>query len=425
MGISLSDWAVGDAERTRRLEPEALVIAGVAQQNDQREPSCLGPPEELGHEGPADARALVGRPNRQWGDGDCLPSSDVPPGRHDMADDSLADNGDQLELGHDGSTRPRGRHDVELLACVSVRARERVPDHLQDGVVVGGDRTAYGRFVHLDDGTGIAKGRGTSVRTITGMPLGEADALDMPAVVDRLFSEPSLAALYDACCMGRPDFDFYLPLVMSADAVLDVGCGTGELLRLARQAGHVGRLCGLDPADAMLDQARLCPDVDWILGDLSATRWDRAFDLVVMTGHAFQVLVADEDIRASLGAIRSALTDDGRFVFETRNPNVGEWETWTPDNAVEVVSAGGAGVRMAHEVETPVADDLVSFRTTFTSTDWDRPQISRSTLRFLDARTLSVFLSDADLVIEDQFGNWDGTPLTEKSPEIITVARRA
>ena len=28
----------------------------------------------------------------------------------------------------------------------------------------------------------------------------------------------------------------------------------GELLRLARCSGHSGRLCGLDPADAMIDQ---------------------------------------------------------------------------------------------------------------------------------------------------------------------------
>lgn len=74
--------------------------------------------------------------------------------------------------------------------------------------------------------------------------------------VDQLFSEPVLAELYDAFCAGRQDFDFYLPFVMAANSVLDVGCGTGELLRLARENGHEGRLCGLDPAEAMLQQAR-------------------------------------------------------------------------------------------------------------------------------------------------------------------------
>ena len=243
-------------------------------------------------------------------------------------------------------------------------------------------------------------------------------------MVDLLFSEPTLAELYDAFCAGRPDFDFYLPLIMSAESVLDVGCGTGELLRLAREAGHKGRLCGLDPAEAMLQQARKRADVEWTLGDLSSDNWCREFDLVVMTGHAFQVLVEDSRLRASLAAIRSALTEDGRFVFETRNPIARGWENWTPDNAVEVVHDGNV-VRMAHEVETPVAGDLVSFTATFTNPSWDLPQISRSTLRFLGADTLSWFLSCAGLAIEEQFGDWDRRPLGEMSPEIITVARRS
>ncbi len=242
-------------------------------------------------------------------------------------------------------------------------------------------------------------------------------------MVDRLFSDPSLAELYDALCEGRGDFDFYLPLVMSAQAVLDVGCGTGALLHLAREAGHTGRLCGLDPAGAMLDQARKRSDIEWVRGDLASVHWEREFDLVVMTGHAFQVFVEDDELRAALAAIRSALTEDGRFAFETRNPRVRAWERWTPDNAVQVTDASGAEVRMEHEVATPVERDVVRFSSTFTSPRWDRPQVSRSTLRFLDADSLSSFLSDAGLAVEEQFGDWDRQPLTDTSPEIITIAK--
>ncbi len=242
-------------------------------------------------------------------------------------------------------------------------------------------------------------------------------------MVDRLFEEPTLAELYDAFCVGRRDFDFYLPLVMSAASVLDVGCGTGELLRLARQSRHAGRLCGLDPAGAMLDQARREPGVEWVLGDLTSVDWKREFDLIVMTGHAFQVLVDDDEIRDALVAIRSALTDDGRFVFETRNPEVREWESWVPENAV-TVEHGSSTVKMAHQVEQPVVGDVVSFTATFSSPSWDQPQVSRSRLRFLSKEKLGGFLADAGLVIEDQFGNWDRQPLTSVSPEIITVAMR-
>lgn len=193
-------------------------------------------------------------------------------------------------------------------------------------------------------------------------------------MVDRLFSDPALAELYDVLCQGRPDFGFYLPLVMSADSVLDVGCGTGELLRLARQAGHTGRLCGLDPVDAMLDQARTRSDIEWILGDLASVAWDQEFRLVVMTGHAFQVFVEDDEIRASLAATRSALTDDGRVAFETRNPQVREWEHWTLERPVKITGPGSAVVQYSREVEAPVNGDLVHFTQTFSSRGWDGPK---------------------------------------------------
>ncbi len=245
-------------------------------------------------------------------------------------------------------------------------------------------------------------------------------------MVDRLFSDAGLAVLYDALCprVERADFDFYLPLVMSAQAVLDVGCGTGSMLHEAREAGHRGRLCGLDPAEGMLAQARRRPDIEWVLGDLTAAAWKGEFELVVMTGHAFQTLVADHELHASLAAIRAALTPDGRFAFETRNPLARAWEGWTPEHAV-TFTTGDAAVRMARRIEAPFDGRTVSFSHTFTSPAWDQPQVSRSTLRFLGAAALSSLLADAGLAIEQQFGDWDRTPLTEASPEIITIARPA
>jgi ubiquinone/menaquinone biosynthesis C-methylase UbiE len=220
-------------------------------------------------------------------------------------------------------------------------------------------------------------------------------------VVDLQFSDAGLAALYDLFCPWeqRRDFSFYLPLVMSADAVLDVGCGTGALLHRARESGHSGRLCGLDPADGMLRQARRRSDIEWVHGDLGGVFWDREFDLVVMTGHAFQVLLEDDEIRTALGAVRSALVDGGHFAFETRNPLAREWERWTSASAVEVVEAGGPTVQMVNEAK-PVDGEVVSFTTTFTSSAWAQPRTSRSTLRFLDAGSLSRFLPDAGLTIE-------------------------
>ena len=123
-------------------------------------------------------------------------------------------------------------------------------------------------------------------------------------------------------------------------------------------------------------------------------------------------------------AIRAALAEDGRFVFETRNPLVREWERWTLENAVEIVR-DGTRVRMASQVDTPNAGDLISFTTTYTSPSWDGPRISQSTLRFLDLGSLSSMVLGAGLVIDERFGDWDRQPLTEASTEIITVARRA
>ncbi|UXY29703.1 class I SAM-dependent methyltransferase [Streptomyces sp. HUAS TT20] len=244
-------------------------------------------------------------------------------------------------------------------------------------------------------------------------------------MVDHSFADLSLAALYDRLNPWGAGDDFYLGLVNSADSVLDVGCGTGQLLRRAHKDGHPGRLMGLDPAAAMLVQARRsAPAVEWVLGDLRTRLWDNEFELVVMTGYAFQVLVDDDELRLCLRAVRSALTDAGRFVFETRNPAARAWEGWTPDRVREVTGADGTVVRVWHEVQGGPVGGRVTLTETYEGDGWARPLVSRATLRFLDPETLSGFLAEAGLEVVEQYGDWERGAVTPASPEIITVAER-
>jgi SAM-dependent methyltransferase len=245
-------------------------------------------------------------------------------------------------------------------------------------------------------------------------------------MVDHSYADLELAQLYDALNEWADCDDFYLDLVMSARNVLDVGCGTGRLLRAARTAGHTGRLTGVDPAAAMLVQARrAAPDVEWVLGDLESVRWHGEFDLAVMTGHAFQELLGDEEVRRLLEGVRSALAPGGRFVFETRNPAARPWEAWTPDRVREITDPYGDEVRVWHEVLGPMTGDRLTFTETFSGGRWERDRISRSTLRFLDADALDVFLGEAGFGVEARYGDWRrGAYAPAASREIVTVARR-
>jgi len=244
-------------------------------------------------------------------------------------------------------------------------------------------------------------------------------------MADRYFTDPYLAAVYDLANprSRRDDYDFYLPRIMAAGAVMDAGCGSGTLLAEARQSGHTGRLCGLDPAEAMLQRARSYPDIEWILGDLTVPSWRAEFDLIVMTGHAFQAILTDDQITTSLETARRALVDDGVFAFDTRNPAARAWEAWRPENARTITGPDGDHVSMLTQVVEPFDGRTVTFTHTFTGRHPSLPQVSRSTLRFLEADELRERLARAGFQIEAEFGAFDGRAVTSDAPEIVTIAR--
>ena len=153
----------------------------------------------------------------------------------------------------------------------------------------------------------------------------------MTETVD-LFEDTLVASVYDDLNPWGAGHEFYLGLAReSGGSVLDLGCGTGVLAcRIAAQGLKVAgfevagfEVAGAEPALGMLAVARARPEgkaVTWIESDGQSLALGRRFDLIYMTGHAFQAVQSDEAAVALLAAAARHLKPGGKFAFETRNP---------------------------------------------------------------------------------------------------------
>lgn len=199
---------------------------------------------------------------------------------------------------------------------------------------------------------------------------------------DATFADPRQAVLYDDANGPRDDLDAYVAIAaeLGARRVVDVGCGTGSLAVRLAELGY--EVTGVDPAAASLEVARGKPgalQVDWVDGDALALAGRVAdADLAVMTGNVAQVFVSDEDWDATLGAVRACLRPGGWFVFETRRPEVRDWENWDLPPTPVTLRDGRTGVESC--TVTEVALPLLTFEGSIVLADevlW-----SASTLRF-------------------------------------------
>ena len=180
------------------------------------------------------------------------------------------------------------------------------------------------------------------------------------------YADPRLAALYDA--LNPPDAStaFYLGLPGPPPArILDMGCGTGQLACEFAGRGH--HVTGADPAAAMLAVARARPGGDrvrWIQAGAAGLATSDRYDLIIMTGHVFQLLLEDSDVRAALRVLARHLAPGGRIAFETRNPAVREWQDWNPRETRQRVEAAGLVADVHYDISA-VTGELVTYETWF------------------------------------------------------------
>lgn len=242
-----------------------------------------------------------------------------------------------------------------------------------------------------------------------------------------------LAALYDIKCAGRHDHDFYLELAdqLGAEAVVDIGCGTGVFaVDVARAADERRRrVIGVDPAQPMLDIAAARPGGDlvtWIHGDASDVPASSA-DLVIMMGHVAQYFVSDAAWNQVLADAHRILHAGGILAFEVRNPDRNWADRWTQDLTTSVGAHpdGGTFTSWVQVVDTIGAAD------SFTMTHEEHTVLpdgihlsARETLRFRRPEQVISTLKSAGFAIGETYGDWDHSPFSADSDEFIAIAVR-
>lgn len=239
---------------------------------------------------------------------------------------------------------------------------------------------------------------------------------------DTHYENPKLAELYDLDSPWSSDRDFYLSLAgPPRQKILDLGCGTGLLCNAYAAKNH--DVTGVDPSSVMLDIGRRKPHgakIAWVQSFAQTYQSDKLFDLIIMTGHAFQVLLDDKDVLSTFSTMRKYIKPDGFVVFESRNPVI-DWEQdWNYEISLKLQDKtvhesrrflGMKGDRMTFELAYRFPNEIL---------------VSTSELRFLSRSNIEEHIVASALYVDKVLGGWNGESFDEKtSREMIFIVRAA
>lgn len=222
-------------------------------------------------------------------------------------------------------------------------------------------------------------------------------------MVDAIFAEPRLAAIYDSLDSDRSDLDVYASVVdeLAARSILDLGCGTGTFACLLANRGK--KVTAVDPAAASIAVAQHktgAERVRWLVGDAESLPALQV-DLVTMTANVAQVFVTDDEWTLTLRASFGALRPGGYLVFEVRDPSREAWLEWNREQSRRRVDIADIGTVETWVELTRVQLPLVAFRSTFVFEADGSVLTSESTLCFRSDTQVLESLSDAGFVTRE------------------------
>lgn len=250
-------------------------------------------------------------------------------------------------------------------------------------------------------------------------------------------------AEYNDLPMLRHDVGFLLAhLGEEPRDVVEIGCGTGRAALPLACEGH--RVVGFDIDEGMLaiaEARRAGTNLDegrlrFVHADATEEAWAarvgrRRFDVCCCLFNTFLSLHAPEAQEACLSGARAALRPGGRLWLDVFNPNL-ELIAGSIGGAGELDPAlfalpDGRSVMRLTKLKASTARQIT--HVTFDYEWFERGRRKRRSRRFdmtwIMPREMERLLRLCGFEVEQVWGDYDGSPLTDRAPrQIISALRR-
>ena len=264
-----------------------------------------------------------------------------------------------------------------------------------------------------------------------------------------MFSEKTIiskwvADIYDQKETEMEDVDFLLSILGPAPKrILEVCCGSGRILVPLAKAGH--RVTGFDADECMLakipTKAEKLGNIEWRAADAVHGGWGEGFDVVMLAANILYNIVSDMDYeKAQALFIRkaaAALAPGGVVYIDyqpgghclvhpekaaKRRNSRHEWVVWEGrdgDGNYGKMSLFGGSYVPATRIDTFTR----RFELTLQSGETIRQELPCSK-HFATLEQLHGWLADAGFSIEQEYGDYQRSPISRKTHRAIILARK-
>lgn len=228
----------------------------------------------------------------------------------------------------------------------------------------------------------------------------------------------------------EPDGLFFLDYARRLNGpVLEAGCGTGRLTIPLAQSNI--NITGIDVVPGMIGRAKEKAgdlQIQWVVDDIRHFQLQRTFRLIFETGSVFQHLLTRSDQEAYLGRVREHLEEDGRFIFSlmfphpealTSEESEKEWFRYEDQHGHEIRVSGTELYDPIRQVKLETA-----YRRWLDEQGQECLRVAPLSLRYTFPQEIEMLLHYNGFEILERFGDWDCSPLTDKSRIMIFVCKK-